>query len=223
MCICPRVGQCPVLKIQGQALLALLLTPLRTPCAVAIASTTWAVLLRESRVVFTFAGLDVDTKYLLLCLAICCWGIAKGGGNVVDSSLADSVPTGMRPCHAHDRVNNIPYVPTSSSPRWHLTDQSQHDAVEGGVPRPVTPSAVKLCMQGWLLRPTADEASIVMLTHRSGSRSAVYTKLWSAAALANGVGPLMATIVFVATGNVWTRHALEVQPCGLLLPPSAAL
>ena len=50
--------------------------------------------LRESRVVFTFAGLDVDTKYLLLCLAICCWGVAKGGGNVVDSSLADSVPTG---------------------------------------------------------------------------------------------------------------------------------
>ena len=63
--------------------------------AVAIASTLWAVLLRESRVVFTFAGLEVDTKYLLLCLAICCWGVAKGGGNVVDSSLADSVPTGM--------------------------------------------------------------------------------------------------------------------------------
>ena len=52
------------------------------------------MLLRESRVVFTFAGLDVDTKYLLLCAAICCWGVAKGGGNVVDSSLADSVPTG---------------------------------------------------------------------------------------------------------------------------------
>ena len=65
-------------------------------CAVAIACTTRAVLLRESRVVFTFAGLDVDTKYLLLCAAISCWGVAKGGGNVVDSSLADSVPTGAR-------------------------------------------------------------------------------------------------------------------------------
>ena len=60
----------------------------------AIVCTTRAVMLRESRVVFTLAGLDVDTKYLLLCVAICCWGIAKGGGNVVDSSLADSVPTG---------------------------------------------------------------------------------------------------------------------------------
>ena len=39
----------------------------------------------------------------------------------------------------------------------------------------------------------------------------MYTKLWSAAAAANGVGPLLATIVFVATGNVWTRHSLEVR------------
>ena len=39
----------------------------------------------------------------------------------------------------------------------------------------------------------------------------MYTKLWSAAALANGVGPLLATVVFVATGNVWTRHVLEAR------------
>ena len=46
----------------------------------------------------------------------------------------------------------------------------------------------------------------------------MYTKLWSAAALANGVGPLLATAVFVATGNVWTRHALEARPSLLVCP-----
>ena len=74
----------------------------------AIVCTTRAVMLRESRVVFTFVGLDVDTKYLLLCVAICCWGVAKGGGNVVDSSLADSVPTGAHRWHAEPPLKCLP-------------------------------------------------------------------------------------------------------------------
>ena len=69
-----------------------------------------------------------------------------------------------------------------------------------------------LCMQlkCWQ-RIKSNQAAPKVFCGSAGSRSAVYTKLWSAAALANGVGPLLATIVFVATGNVWTRHALEAR------------
>ncbi len=69
-------------------------------CAVAIALTTCAVLAhnpqRDSpRPLFTALGIDVDLTSLLLLAAMALWGAARGGGNVVLTSLADSVPAGV--------------------------------------------------------------------------------------------------------------------------------
>ena len=70
-------------------------------CAVAILCTTCAVLARNLqhggplRLLFTFGGVHVDPAALLLFAAMALWGAARGGGNVVLTSLADSTPTGV--------------------------------------------------------------------------------------------------------------------------------
>ena len=63
--------------------------------AAAVACTVAAVTVRQSAPVLELLGLPLDAKYLLLCLAALLWGTSRAGGNVVDSSLADSVPTGV--------------------------------------------------------------------------------------------------------------------------------
>ena len=63
-------------------------------CAAAVACTIVAVAMRQSTPLLEVLGLPLDAKYLLLCLAALLWGTSRAGGNVVDSSLADSVPTG---------------------------------------------------------------------------------------------------------------------------------
>ncbi len=68
-----------------------------TECAAAVACTIVAVTMRQSEPVLELLGLPLDAKYLLLCLAALLWGTSRAGGNVVDSSLADSVPTGEAP------------------------------------------------------------------------------------------------------------------------------
>ena len=40
-------------------------------------------------------GLNVDHKYLMLCLALALWGVGQGAGPVVEALLADSTPTGQ--------------------------------------------------------------------------------------------------------------------------------
>ena len=59
-----------------------------------MACTIAAVSARQTKPVLELLGLPLDGKYLLLCLAALLWGTSRAGGNVVDSSLADSVPTG---------------------------------------------------------------------------------------------------------------------------------
>ena len=44
----------------------------------------------------------------------------------------------------------------------------------------------------------------------TGQRSKEYTRLFSSSALASGFGPALAIGVFLATGNSWTEHALQV-------------
>jgi len=69
--------------------------------AVAIICTTCAVLARNLQhgssphTLFAFGGVEVDPATLLLFAAMALWGAARGGGNVVLSSLADSTPTGV--------------------------------------------------------------------------------------------------------------------------------
>ena len=53
--------------------------------------------MRPSEPLLEVLGLALDAKYLMLCLAALLWGTSRAGGNVVDSSLADSVPTGTHP------------------------------------------------------------------------------------------------------------------------------
>ena len=43
-------------------------------------------------------GVDVDHKYVLLCLALALWGVGQGAGPVVEALLADSTPTGVYIC-----------------------------------------------------------------------------------------------------------------------------
>ena len=43
-------------------------------------------------------GVNVDRKYVLLCLALALWGVGQGAGPVVEALLADSTPTGMYTC-----------------------------------------------------------------------------------------------------------------------------
>ena len=64
------------------------------PCAAGVACTVSAVAMRQSAPMIELLGLPLDAKYLMLCLAALLWGTSRAGGNVVDSSLADSVPTG---------------------------------------------------------------------------------------------------------------------------------
>ena len=44
----------------------------------------------------------------------------------------------------------------------------------------------------------------------AGQRSKEYTRLFSCGSFASGVGPALAIGVFLATGNAWTEHALQV-------------
>ncbi len=46
---------------------------------------------------------------------------------------------------------------------------------------------------------------------RAGQRSKEYTRLFSCSAFASSVGPAIAIGVFLATGNAWTEHALQVR------------
>ena len=43
----------------------------------------------------------------------------------------------------------------------------------------------------------------------AGQRSKEYTRLFSASNFANGIGPALAIVVFLATGNEWSEHALQ--------------
>ena len=43
----------------------------------------------------------------------------------------------------------------------------------------------------------------------AGQRSKVYTRLFSSSAFANGIGPIVATLVFLRTDNMWSEHALQ--------------
>lgn len=64
----------------------------RAAVAVAIAATAAAVVLPHGSIVV--AGHDIDSRVLLLVLAMVLWGVAEGGGPVIESIFADSVPTG---------------------------------------------------------------------------------------------------------------------------------
>ena len=66
----------------------------------AVACTIYAVAMRQSPPMLELFGLPLDSKYLMLCLAALLWGTSRAGGNVVDSSLADSVSTGTSLCTA---------------------------------------------------------------------------------------------------------------------------
>ena len=80
--------------------------------AVAVVVTIIAVSARQSRPVATLLGLELDSKYLLLCLVATLWGIARSGGNVVDSSFADSIPTGATARHQPvDEVRSVTCLP----------------------------------------------------------------------------------------------------------------
>eukprot|EP00891_Asterochloris_glomerata_P001821 jgi/Astpho2/1821/Aster-00353 len=60
----------------------------------AIACTVTAVLLQPETIHLPY--LTTDSKYLVLCCACILWGSAQAAGPVVESLLADSVPTGNR-------------------------------------------------------------------------------------------------------------------------------
>ena len=62
--------------------------------AAAAVCTMVAVSMRPSEPRLEVLGLPLDAKYLMLCLSALFWGTAQAGGSVVNSSLADSVPTG---------------------------------------------------------------------------------------------------------------------------------
>ena len=45
----------------------------------------------------------------------------------------------------------------------------------------------------------------------AGQRSKEYARLFSCSGFASSVGPAIAIGVFLATGNAWTEHALQVR------------
>ena len=139
--------------------------------AVAVVVTIVAVSAKQSEPVAVLLNMKLDTKYLLLCLVATLWGIARSGGNVVDSSFADSIPTGAE----HTLFLGL----TSVQLRAHADLPAKR-------------------------RPE-------MLLASAGQRSEQYTRLFSAANVANGIGPAISIGVFLATGNDWTRHALEAR------------
>lgn len=61
---------------------------------VAIATTAAAVVLPHRLI--SIAGHDIDSRVVLLVMAMVLWGVSEGGGPVIESIFADSVPTGDR-------------------------------------------------------------------------------------------------------------------------------
>jgi len=59
-----------------------------------VACTVAAVIMPHTKPVLELLGLPLEGEYLLLCLAALLWGTSQAAGNVLDSSLADSVATG---------------------------------------------------------------------------------------------------------------------------------
>ena len=80
-------------QMHGLCMIGRLLQGTLSVCAVgAIACTVAAVLLQPTTL--HIAYLTTDSKYLVLCCACILWGSAQAAGPVVESLLADSVPTG---------------------------------------------------------------------------------------------------------------------------------
>ena len=90
--VCVLVKSYPTPSVRPQ--MCLVHDPL-PPRVAAVACTIAAVSTPQSKTVLELLGLPLDAKYLLLCLGALLWGTSRAGGNVVDSSLADSVPTGV--------------------------------------------------------------------------------------------------------------------------------
>jgi hypothetical protein len=176
----------------------------RMPFAGAIACTTAAVLLPQDLTVRIF-GMAVDHKYLWLCFALALWGLGQGAGPVVEALLADSTRTGAccSVIHFHHKVPSC-YTNNHRVQKGcplHIQEHSTASCRLENDCQSIHVSCIMLTMKRLYLQ--------IRCPFSAGSRSKVYSIMFSAGLAGMSIGPCAAAATFAITGNAWHVQTLQ--------------
>ena len=147
----------------------------------------------------------VDHKYLWLCFALALWGLGQGAGPVVEALLADSTRTGAccSMIHFHHKA---PLCCTHIHPVWkgcplHIQEHSTTSGRLENDCQSIHASCIVLTMMRQYLQ--------IRCAFSAGSRSKVYSIMFSAGLAGMSIGPCAAAATFAVTGNAWHVQTLQ--------------